>query len=378
MDLYLKARKLAQERAQQIIDGIKPDEYFVENDECKETIYLLSDPEQRTILLKKFDQNEKQKAVASLRSYIRWKRRRRIIRNSSKIAAILVLVIGIAITFYSPSPTNLQTREPDGYLTPGKPQATLILANGQEIKLDRELELKEKNTAILNKKSGEVVYTPDSGNVEIQQYNNIKVPRYGEYSVVLSDGSRIKLNSESELRYPVVFTGEQREVYLKGEAYMEISKDQKPFIVHAYDTRIKVYGTSFDVNSYNPDEIRIVLVQGKVGIHHSKMQEVILYPNQLARVSEKEGIVVKENINVNYYIAWQEGYFAFEEERLEDIMTTLSRWYRMKVIFENPQLKDIRFTASVQKEENISKLLNQFELTRTVSFNIIENQIFIK
>ena len=119
-------------------------------------------------------------------------------------------------------------------------------------------------------------------------------------------------------------------------------------------------------------------MQGKVGIHHSKMQEVILYPNQLARVSEKEGIVVKENINVNYYIAWQEGYFAFEEERLEDIMTTLSRWYRMKVIFENPQLKDIRFTASVQKEENISKLLNQFELTRTVSFNIIENQIFIK
>lgn len=238
--------------------------------------------------------------------------------------------------------------------------------------------MKEKNTAILNKKSGEVVYTPDSGNVEIQQYNTIKVPRYGEYSVVLSDGSRIKLNSESELRYPVVFTGEQREVYLKGEAYMEISKDQKPFIVHAYDTRIKVYGTSFDVNSYNPDEIRIVLVQGKVGIHHSKMQEVILYPNQLARVSEKEGIVVKENINVNYYIAWQEGYFAFEEERLEDIMTTLSRWYRMKVIFENPQLKDIRFTASVQKEENISKLLNQFELTRTVSFNIIENQIFIK
>ena len=64
MDLYLKARKLAQEKAQQIIDGIKPDEYFVENDECKETIYLLSDPEQRTILLKKFDQNEKQKRRA--------------------------------------------------------------------------------------------------------------------------------------------------------------------------------------------------------------------------------------------------------------------------------------------------------------------------
>lgn len=119
MDLYLKARKLAQERAQSNYRRNKPDEYFVENDECKETIYLLSDPEQRTILLKKFDQNEKQKAVASLRSYIRWKRRRRIIRNSSKIAAILVLDNRDAITFYSPSPTNLQTREPDGYLTPG-------------------------------------------------------------------------------------------------------------------------------------------------------------------------------------------------------------------------------------------------------------------
>ena len=229
MDLYLKARKLAQERAQQIIDGIKPDEYFVENDECKETIYLLSDPEQRTILLKKFDQNEKQKAVASLRSYIRWKRRRRIIRNGSKIAAILVLVIGIAITFYSPSPTNLQTREPDGYLTPGKPQATLILANGQEIKLDRELELKEKNTAIQNKKSGEVVYTPDSGNVEIQQYNTIKVPRYGEYSVVLSDGSRIKLTSLS-----CCFHGRTaRGVFERGSLYGDLQRSKT-----VYRTRV--------------------------------------------------------------------------------------------------------------------------------------------
>ena len=165
---------------------------------------------------------------------------------------------------------------------------------------------------------------------------------------------------------------------LKGEAYLEVSKNQKPFIVHTYDTKIKVYGTSFDVNSYDPANIRVVLVEGKVGIHHTEEPEVILLPNQLARISEKEGIIIKKDINVNYYIAWQEGYFAFEEDRLEDIMATLSRWYRMKVIFENPQSKEIRFTASIRKEEDISKLLNQFALTRTVSFNIIENQIFIK
>lgn len=378
MELYLKAKKLASKLAQQIIDGIEPNGYLETYDKYEETVRLLSDPVQRTALLNKFSQNEKQKAIQSLRIYIRQKKHRQTLRRYIKMAAIIVLVIGIAIAYYANQQEDQQLYIANNPLSPGKPQATLILASGKEIKLNSELSLKEKNTDILNKKSGEIIYTSTSEEVETEQYNTIKVPRYGEYSIILSDGTRIKLNSESELRYPIVFSGEKREVSLKGEAYLEVSKNQKPFIVHTYDTKIKVYGTSFDVNSYDPANIRVVLVEGKVGIHHTEEPEVILLPNQLARISEKEGIIIKKDINVNYYIAWQEGYFAFEEDRLEDIMATLSRWYRMKVIFENPQSKEIRFTASIRKEEDISKLLNQFALTRTVSFNIIENQIFIK
>ena len=380
MDLYLKAKKLALKLVEQIIDGTEPNVHLEGSSKCEEIVRQFSDPLQRTILLNKFCQNEKSKAIQSLHTYIQHKRHRQILHKYIQIAVVLVIIIGIATSYYTQQSVDSQTTPSISSLSPGKAQAILILSNGDEVNLNNEILLKEKNTAIVNTPSGEIIYINDSKATatEAEQYNIIKVPRYGEYSVTLSDGTRIKLNAESELRYPIAFSGEQREVYLMGEAYMEVAKNQQPFILHTYNTQIKVYGTSFDVNSYNPNDIRIVLVEGKIGIHHSETEEVILHPNQLARITEKEGVIVKKDINVNYYIAWQEGYFAFEEDRLEDIMTTLSRWYQMDVIFENSQAKEIRFTASMRKEENINKLLNQFELTRTVSFNIIENQIFIK
>ena len=209
MELYLKAKKLASKLAQQIIDGIEPNGYLETYDKYEETVRLLSDPVQRTALLNKFSQNEKQKAIQSLRIYIRQKKHRQTLRRYIKMAAILVLVIGIAIAYYANQQEDQQLYIANNPLSPGKPQATLILASGKEIKLNSELSLKEKNTDILNKKSGEIIYTSTSEEVETEQYNTIKVPRYGEYSIILSDGTRIKLNSESELRYPIVFSGEK-------------------------------------------------------------------------------------------------------------------------------------------------------------------------
>lgn len=340
---------------------------------------LFPDREQWLALLKQFEDNDKQEAVARLRRHIRKSRRRQMLLRYSKVAAVVLFAfLGFLLLHYR---YGIGERESvfNEQVFPGRQQARLILSSGETLDLNQVAEIKETGgVTIVKSLEGELAYTVDSASQARLQYNTLVVPRYGEYSVVLADGTRVKLNSESELRYPVAFTGTRREVYLKGEAYLEVSRSRTPFIVHVYDAEVEVYGTSFDINSYDPGSINVVLVEGKVGVRNSCSKEVLLLPDQLAKVTREDGIVVKKNINVNYYIAWQKGYFAFEEERLEDIMRTLSRWYQMEVLFENPRLKDIRFTASIQKEENVGKLLKQFELTRCVSFKMSGNQIVIK
>ena len=381
--IFKKARQLSKQLVQNILWGedvaMELKRWQQESIQGARMMDLFSDPESRTALLKQFEENNKQEAVARLQCRIRQCKRRRILIRFSKVAAVVLFALGgILLLHYEYGAVEQETLLSEQML-PGKQQATLILTSGEVVDLTQVSEIKEtEGIAITKTKKGELTYTVDSVTTAHLQYNTIIVPRYGEYSVILADGTRIKLNSESELRYPVAFTGEQREVYLKGEAYLEVSKSRQPFIVHVYDAEIKVYGTSFDINGYDPGSINVVLVEGKVGVRNSGSGEVVLFPDQLAKITEEDGIIVKKDINVNYYIAWQEGYFAFEEDRLEDIMTTLSRWYQMEVLFENPQLKDIRFTASIQKEEDVGKLLKQFELTQSISFKISGNQIIIK
>lgn len=381
--IFKKARKVSGQLVRHILWGedeaMELKEWQQESSQGSRMVDLFSDPENRTALLKQFEDNDKQEAVVRLRRHLRKSRSRRILLRYSKVAAMVLFALGGVLLLRYRYGLGEQETLFSEQMLPGRQQATLILSNGEMLDLTQVSEIKEtEGIAIVKSKKGELTYTADSSNSTHLQYNTIIVPRYGEYSVILADGTRVKLNSESELRYPVAFTGTQREVYLKGEAYLEVSRSRTPFIVHVYDAEVKVYGTSFDINSYDPENINVVLVEGKVGVRSSRSEEVLLFPDQVAKITAEDGITVKKNINVNYYIAWQEGYFAFEEERLEDIMRTLSRWYQMEVLFENPQLKDIRFTASIQKEEDVGKLLKQFELTQSISFKISGNQIVIK
>ena len=234
-------------------------------------------------------------------------------------------------------------------------------------------------TAIARNQEGEIVYYAESTESKKQRAdtNTLRVPRFGEYAIVLADGTRIKLNLESELRYPTVFSDTKREVSLKGEAYFEVAKSDRPFIVRTYGTQVRVYGTRFDVNSYDTEKIRVVLVDGKVGVSTEDFEEVMLEPAQLALINAEKGITVKKEINPAYYVAWQNGYFAFDNERLEDILSVLVRWYNFEVLYARPEIRDIHFTASLWKDQPLEHILKQFEKTQSVSFQISGNQVII-
>ena len=212
-------------------------------------------------------------------------------------------------------------------------------------------------------------------------YNTMRIPVGGFYQLALSDGSKVWLNSMTELRFPVTFTGEQRKVYLTGEAYFEVTYDTvHPFIVETPDgMEVKVYGTEFNMNTYGKGVVQTVLVKGKVGVRdgvHGK--EVMLEPRQMAEYDEKTGMVRVKNVDPYRYIAWKDGEFVFERETIEGIMERLSRWYDVKIFYGKESLKQKRFTGVVSRYEDITQVLRLIEGPATLRFEVKGNVVTVK
>ena len=216
----------------------------------------------------------------------------------------------------------------------------------------------------------------DSLSVELQ-YNILRVPRGGEYSVVLGDGTLVCLNSESELRYPVRFDGEERQVFLRGEGYFEGTKDpDHPFVVEVENARIEVLGTTFNVCSYEEEEqVVTTLVEGMVRLS-SENQSVVLIPNEQG-ILDKEGHLIKMEVDVFPYVAWQKGLFVFQQQPLERVMQVVSRWYDVEVVFRNEKTKKISFTGNMRRYSNFEQTVRMLEKTGGLIFNIEGRTIYI-
>ena len=207
--------------------------------------------------------------------------------------------------------------------------------------------------------SGMLVYS-DSVVSEYVDTNVLRIPKGGEFKLQLADGTRVYLNSATDLRYPVAFTGPERRVYLKGEAYFEVAKDvEHPFIVVTDDVQVRVYGTSFNVNTLGADGVRTVLVEGKVGIRGQDLdREYVLKPNELAFYDRNSRDMKIETVDPDLYTLWRKGIFVFERETLENIMNTLSLWYDMEVFFQSESAKQLHFSGHMKRYEQIEDILH--------------------
>ena len=194
--------------------------------------------------------------------------------------------------------------------------------------------------------------------------NTLVVPRGGFYSIVLSDGTKIRLNAESRLIYPVAFTGQERVVQLTGEAYFEVAAEiDHPFRVICGTREVVVTGTKFNISTYT-GELCATLAEGTVSVANGREQQC-LQPGQQAVVSDEE-ICVRQ-VETSLYTAWVEGKFVFDNARLEDIVKTLTRWYDVEFDFKEPSLKELTFTLSAPCDENllfVVKLLEGVSVAR--------------
>ena len=226
--------------------------------------------------------------------------------------------------------------------------------------------------------SGMLVYS-DSVVSEYVDTNVLRIPKGGEFKLQLADGTRVYLNSATDLRYPVAFTGPERRVYLKGEAYFEVAKDvEHPFIVVTDDVQVRVYGTSFNVNTLGADGVRTVLVEGKVGIRGQDLdRENVLKPNELAFYDRNSRDMKIETVDPDLYTLWRKGIFVFERETLENIMNTLSLWYDMEVFFQSESAKQLHFSGHMKRYEQIEDILHAITDATGVVFTINDRTVCV-
>lgn len=269
-------------------------------------------------------------------------------------------------------------------IQPGTSKAVLILNDGKAVTLDaqRGLQIKEADGTNIEKTEGQLSYTPLSKRTDhTPLYNTIRIPRGGEYSLILADGTRVYLNAMSEFKYPVQFNKRARVVELTGEAYFEVTPSNIPFIVKTHDMKIKVLGTAFNVNAYkNSGKVITTLVHGKVKVEAKNTMggNYILSPDEQAVFNADDLHWDVKKVDVNLYTGWKDGEFIFYDQRLEEIMEILSRWYSADVQYTSQSIRDLRFSGSLNKYNDLWEILEIIQSTNKVKIEINNTTILFK
>lgn len=322
-------------------------------------------------------------------------------------AAVVLLIVLITYPFLNKKLTDrslaaTEKKQVPDVKPPDGTKATITLANGQVVALDTISSgvLATQGKVNVVKTTGEQIsYKNAAGNNGAGEvaYNVLRNPRGSKIvNISLSDGSTIWLNSESTLRYPVVFNGNERRVELTGEAYFEVapsfvqSGKKRPFFVSANGVAVEVLGTHFNVNAYDDEDVvRTTLLEGKVRVVYeagskkyeegSKKNEVILRPGQQAVVDHSRSQTGTLAINyapvIDEVMSWKNNTFYFNGENLQAIMKQLSRYYNVEVEYEG-KAPDKKFGGMISRNKNLGEVLSVLELSG-VQFRIEGKKIIV-
>lgn len=276
-------------------------------------------------------------------------------KRSLKYAAlILLLIIPASFLIY-----NWAIGEQIGEITPGTHGGELTLSNGNTFNLFENV-LPEGATEVFIIDSKGINYQTPANKPKVKEIKNTLRTLHGmECHIVLSDGTKVHLNAESQLTYPICFSDKERIVQVEGEAYFDVAPDKEhPFIVQTPHTSIRVTGTSFNVRAYADEEIEsTTLISG--GVKISSGNEVFeLIPDQHYTYNKKTNTNTVTNVNTELYTSWESGSFIFLNVPLENVMSYLSKWYGFKYTFEDETAKQVRIGASLNRYKNMNPIID--------------------
>lgn len=264
-------------------------------------------------------------------------------------------------------------------LQPGGNRATLTLSDGSVIDLTSAKNglIKYGEDSHVNKPAdGELVYEDAGSEGLASGIHTLSTPVGGQYQVTLPDGTKVWLNAATSLTYPARFQSNERKVELDGEAYFEVSKNEKqPFRVMLADSAgITVLGTHFNVMSYSNENTKeVTLLEGRVAVN-SKNKTGELLPGMQAKI-KSNAMTKEEGVDTEEITGWKNGLFVFHDASIESIMRQAERWYDAKVVYQG-EIKQ-QFNATILRREPLSKLLHLLELTGYVHFRIENKTIYV-
>lgn len=292
------------------------------------------------------------------------------VRQVLKYAAILLLPLCVGLLLFTREQEKVQTVYVEPAVKPGGKLAVLTLSTGKQVELAGGVSaISEQGAEISTSTDNELVYKQVENRMPVNEvYNTITIPRGGEYKLVLADGTTVWLNSDSYIRFPVTFSGDKRQVELRGEAYFEVAKNmEKPFIVRINDYDICVTGTQFNVRDYSNESVVTTLVEGSIQLERGKQIQKLV-PGQQALLVNGRWII--KEVDVTDFIGWREGAFNFKEVCLENIINELARWYDFDVYYQNAEVKNYHFTAWFRRNASIEEVIEVLEKTKKIQMRL--------
>ncbi len=304
-------------------------------------------------------------------------------RKYISIAASVLVLLGVGFAykqgfFSKTADVPFDFKSSDIVLQMEDGSVQIISENGK-------VQVYDKNGNIVGNQSGDKLVYQTQTNSDKLAYNTLKIPFGKKFRLQLSDGTMVHINSGSTLKYPVKFiAGENRQVYLDGEAFFDVAKDKKhPFIVNADNLNVRVLGTHFNVSNYPEDTFTdVVLVEGSVGMYSSNEEfnadkSTILKPGYKGSFNKENASIFTRQVITEIYTSWIDGGLTFRNMTFKNIITKLERRYNVTIINKNEKLANEKFNASF-KEESIENVMSYFNDVHGINYTIKNDQILIK
>lgn len=297
----------------------------------------------------------------------------------SAVAATITPLLYINFQFTEKSSTDNGIRE-FAYNTPvfETTETQLFVSDNKVISLtDKESSIHYDSTSvkITSKITSSETAEQEILKEEIADFNQLVIPKGKRSFLTLADGTQIWANSGTRLVYPSQFTADKREIFVDGEIFIDVKPDHKrPFIVQTGDMNVRVLGTRFNVQAYHADEQkRVVLQSGSVKISsNTSKDEILLKPAEMYEATGTGSIV--KPVNVNNYISWVDGIYICESERLDFILTRLSRYYGKEIVVDERAAK-LKCNGKLDLKDNLNDVLQILQYIVTIE-HTKENNIY--
>ena len=303
-----------------------------------------------------------------------------------KYAAILVLVFfSGAVSYYIYQNSARQNQYQLAEINPAvNGEAMVILADGSKVSLDKQMSEISYST-----NGRQLIVNNDTITQKaetMKESMNKVIVSYGKKSMVLlSDGTKVWLNAESQLVYPAVFLKDTREVALIGEAFFDVVKNpQKPFVVKAADVSVQVLGTRFDISAYPEDKvIQTVLEEGKINLKYSgggifKRDYVVeMVPNQMVEFDKISRAANSSTVDVSKFVSWKDGMLEFEKVNLYKALKQVERFYNIKILLEDQSIGSYKLSGKLDLKDEPEEVLNVIKLTVPIDWQRKSNGDFI-